>query len=82
MSKLRGIREAEAVRRYHGSLFRRLRPLNSIGDQPISETSFVLMIGMMDMTKRIFASPGRYLQGSGIIAELGDYLSELGNHAL
>jgi hypothetical protein len=31
-----------------------------------------------DMTKRIFASPGRYIQGSGVIAELGDYLSEMG----
>jgi glycerol dehydrogenase len=35
-----------------------------------------------DMTKRIFASPGRYIQGSGVIAELGDYLSEMGTKAL
>lgn len=33
------------------------------------------------MTKRIFASPSRYVQGSGVIAELGDYLAELGDHA-
>ncbi len=34
------------------------------------------------MTKRIFASPGRYIQGSGVIAELGDYLSEMGTKAI
>jgi glycerol dehydrogenase len=34
------------------------------------------------MSKRIFASPGRYIQGSGVIAELGDYLSEMGTKAL
>ncbi|AYD00808.1 glycerol dehydrogenase [Neorhizobium sp. NCHU2750] len=34
------------------------------------------------MTKRIFASPGRYIQGSGVIAELGAYLAEMGSKAL
>jgi glycerol dehydrogenase len=34
------------------------------------------------MTKRIFASPGRYIQGSGVIADLGDYLAPMGDHAL
>ncbi len=33
------------------------------------------------MTKRIFASPGRYVQGSGVIAELGTYLAEFGSKA-
>jgi len=33
------------------------------------------------MSKRIFASPSRYVQGNGIIHELGDYLLELGDHA-
>lgn len=33
------------------------------------------------MSKRIFASPSRYVQGSGVIGELGDYLRELGDHA-
>jgi glycerol dehydrogenase len=33
------------------------------------------------MTKRIFASPGRYVQGSGVIAELGAYLAEFGDSA-
>lgn len=34
------------------------------------------------MTKRIFASPGRYVQGSGVLAELGDYLTAMGSQAL
>lgn len=33
------------------------------------------------MSTRIFASPSRYVQGSGVIRELGDYLSQLGDHA-
>ena len=33
------------------------------------------------MSKRIFASPRRYVQGSGVIDELGSHLAELGGQA-
>lgn len=33
------------------------------------------------MNKFVFSSPGKYVQGAGVMSELGTYLAELGNHA-
>ncbi len=33
------------------------------------------------MRTRVFACPSRYVQGSGVIHKIGDYLSQLGDHA-
>lgn len=54
---------------------------SSTGQYPPRSFSIV-ELEVTDMTKRIFASPGRYVQGSGVIAELGDFLSEMGTNAL
>jgi glycerol dehydrogenase len=36
----------------------------------------------MDITAHIFGAPGRYVQGAGVINELGKFLAPLGRHVL
>jgi len=33
------------------------------------------------MSKFVFSSPRKYVQGAGVMAQLGDYVAELGNSA-
>ncbi len=33
------------------------------------------------MSKFIYSSPRKYVQGAGVLDELGEYVTELGNHA-